>query len=496
MGSPLLAKGLMLYLVLPNLAFYLLSREFFINRALINSDYLLLWIASCYLSRRMTGFLYAGLLGFDLFLSTEAIYHFSAVATILTARNLLDLNSVLFYSAAAGLLLFAIAALARARRRAVVRPQLSRRGRVLVGVAALSVMAVTAVLSFNPFDRYPEAVGDRVVVASGITQTGLSSLRLAMGVHRNRSTLPAPGAATAHLMRDLSHQAKSGGPGDIVLIVVESQGLLKNAHDMSRVLAPLIDPAIQARYAVDTGTVHFYGTTMFGELRTLCRVYIPNAMPVDLPGRERCLPNLLRRLGYETVSYHGFARWFYERSRWYPIVGFERSYFSEELQPLAPPECGNAFPGVCDLWIAGQIERELSAPGGRKFIYWLTLNSHLPVDSGLAAESSFDCASTESLREEIGPCELARIHFQLYTRIARIALNPRLAPTRFIIVGDHMPPFSKFSERALYDDGRVPFVELTPRRGVSSERASPPHEIPFLRSEVLFRFPPGRRDAA
>jgi hypothetical protein len=473
MGSPLLAKGLMLYLVLPNLAFFLLGREFFINRALINSDYLLLWIASCYLSRRTTGFLYAGLIGFDLFLSTEAIYHFSAVATILAARHLLDLNAGLFYSAAAGLLLLVIAALARARRGEVVRPHLSRRGRVLVGIAALSVMGVTVALSFNPFDKYHEAVGDRVVVASGITETGLSSLRLAMGVHRSRGSLPVPGAATAHLRRDLSLRGSSAGPGDIVLIVVESQGLLKNARDMSQVLAPLIDPAIQARYAVDTGTVHFYGTTMFAELRTLCRVYIPNAIPAELPGRERCLPNVLRRLGYETVSYHGFARLFYERSRWYPAVGFDRSYFAEELQPLAPPKCGNALPGVCDLWIADQVERELSMPGGRKFIYWLTLNSHLPVDSGLASESSFDCASTESLREEIGPCELARIHFQLYTRIARMALNPGLPAARFIIVGDHMPPFAKFSERALYDDARVPFVELTPKP-VSPARASSP----------------------
>jgi len=91
------------------------------------------------------------------------------------------------------------------------------------------------------------------------------------------------------------------------------------------------------------------------------------------------------------------------------------------------------------------------------------LNSHRPVDSVRASESNFDCAGTEMLREDVGPCELAQIHFRLYTRIAQIMLNEKLPPTRFIIVGDHVPPFVTLSARALYDNGRVPYVDLTPR---------------------------------
>jgi phosphoglycerol transferase MdoB-like AlkP superfamily enzyme len=248
------------------------------------------------------------------------------------------------------------------------------------------------------------------------------------------------------------------------VVLVESQGLLKSASDMRRVLVPLTAPSIRARYTVNTGAVRFFGATMFGELRTLCRIYVPQAIPQNLPGLDRCLPNVLRRLGYETVSYHGFSRWFYERYLWYPAVGFQRSYFADELKQRAPPMCGTAVHGVCDLWIADQVEHELSIAGKRgKFIYWLTLNSHYPIDSALASQSSFDCAGTDSLRAEIGPCELARIHFQLYTRIAQIALNSQLPPARFIVVGDHMPPFPALSERALYDEERVPFVELIPR---------------------------------
>jgi hypothetical protein len=464
----------MLYLVLPNLAFFLLGREFFIRRALINSDYLLLWIGSCYLSRRTTIVLYIGLVCLDLILSTESIYHFSTVESLVVARELLTFNPAVFYSMAGGLLLLAMAALVVARRRGIVRSHLSKQSQVLIGIVALAASGATVARSFDLAGSDLENFGDSAIVASGVAETGLSSLELAMASRQSNNVFPAPSAATSQVVHDLSLQTKSAGPYDIVLILVESQGLLKNAGDMRRVLAPLIDPAIQARYAVATGAARFYGATMFGELRTLCRIYMPRSIPTDQPGLDRCLPNLLSRLGYETVSYHGFNGWFYERTRWYPALGFQRSYFAAELKPLAPPSamCGTFFKGICDLWIADQVEHELATRSERrKFIYWLTLNSHLPVDSRLASESSFDCAGTETLREEMGPCKLAQIHFQLYSRIARLALNSQVPPTRFIVVGDHMPPFATLSERALYDEDRVPFVELIPRN-VSESSAS------------------------
>jgi hypothetical protein len=476
MGSQF-ARGLMLFLVLPNLAFFLLGRELFINRPLINSDYLLLWVASCYLSRRMAIGLYAGLVGLDLVLSAESIYYFSTVETILAMRNFFEFKPAISYSLA-GALLVAMAAFAVGRSRSIARPKLSKRGQILVGIAALAVTGTTVARSVDLFDLHPETFGDNAIAASGVAETVLASVEFATATPQGQRIFPVKEEATSNLVRDLSRQGKSAAPYDIVLILVESEGLLKNASDMRRVLAPLIDPAIQAKYSVDTGAVRFYGPTTFGELRSLCRIYVPFAIPSKLPKLRRCLPNLLRRLGYETVSYHGFNRWFYERWNWYPTLGFQRSYFEDQMKAMSPPKCGSsAFQGVCDIWIADQVEHELSTPGtkGRRFVYWLTLNSHLPVDSALARDSSFDCTSTETLRREIGPCELARIHFQLYTRIARMALDKDIRPTRFIIVGDHMPPFPTLAERALYDNGRVPFVDLIPKGLPQARPRSPEH---------------------
>jgi hypothetical protein len=457
------ALGLVLYLVLPNLVFLLISREFFINRPLINNDYLFLWVGSCYLSRRATIGLYAGLAGLDLILSTESIYHFSTVDIILAIRDFLGIEPVVSWMLA-GALLVTLTVFAIGVRRRIVRSHLSTRSRVLIGVSALAVTGAGLVHSVELLDIHPEGFGDNAIADSGVAQTVLAAIEFETASSENQKAFPVKEAATSRVVRDFSLQAKSVPPYNIALILVESQGLLKSRSDMDLMLAPLLDAAIQERYAVTRGEVRFRGVTTSGELRALCRVYVPYAIPSSLKGLQQCLPNMLRQRGFETVSYHAFNRWFYERWNWYPALGFQQSYFGDELQAFSPPVCGTVFRGACDHWVAGQVEQELLKPGEkRKFVYWLTLSSHLPVDSRLAGESSFDCAGTESLREDVGPCELAKIHFQLYARIAQILLNEKLPPTRFILVGDHMPPFATVSERALYDNGRVPYLEFIPR---------------------------------
>lgn len=457
-----MVQGLLLYVALPNLAFLLLAREFFINRPLLNADYLFLWLASSWLSRRAVIVIYAVLFDLDLILATESIYHYSTVETISGALSLLEHAPIVPLSIAAVLLALSLALLAIGLKRSIVRSTLSTRGRVLVGLAAIVLSSATVERALAPAGDPIEAVhAGRAIFGSSLIETGISSVELATASHRQQRE----GTETESVARDLSAMQSPPSSYNVALILVESQGLLKSEPDMRSVLAPLTGPAIRKRYSVRIGDVRFFGATMFGELRSLCHIYVPHTVPSELPRLDACLPNVLRRRGYETLSYHGFSRWFYERERWYPKIGFEHSYFAENLLPLAPPEghCGSGFQELCDLWIADLVERELVAPSvHRKLVYWLTVNTHYPVPSELARESGLDCAASETLREHPDSCALARIHFRLYTRLAQMALNSNLPATRFIVVGDHMPPFPTLSERALYDDEHVPFVELTP----------------------------------
>jgi phosphoglycerol transferase MdoB-like AlkP superfamily enzyme len=179
-----------------------------------------------------------------------------------------------------------------------------------------------------------------------------------------------------------------------------------------------------------------------------------------------CLPKILRSRGFETLSFHGNTEALFERSRWYPDLGFDLSYFAENLGLKgggARPECGVLIRGICDSEMARLVQRELKRSGTRpKFVYWLTLSSHLPVDAVLARDSEFDCATSATLKDEPGPCGLERILHRVHQQIARVALDPELPPTRFIVVGDHAPPFLEVAERVLYSADRVPYADLVP----------------------------------
>src|SRR5690242_15002981 len=113
--SPL-GRGLVIYLVIPNLAFYLLGRYLFLNRVYVNTDYLLLWGIAGYLPRVATAVIYALLVDLDLILSTESVYHFTTAEMIVLARDLLRLDPVKFYAIAAGVAVTVLVALVFAWR--------------------------------------------------------------------------------------------------------------------------------------------------------------------------------------------------------------------------------------------------------------------------------------------------------------------------------------------------------------------------------------------
>ena len=455
-------RCLALYLLLPNLAFLLLGKLFFIERELVNTDYLFLWLASPWIARRVNDLLYGLVFILDLALSTESIYHYSTREAIFLLRELFQATPLLFPAIVAASLVL-VAALffyvSRAASRAP-HPRLPRRVMVSVLIFAFAPV-VSGVLQMLDRDSPFGPSHRTATVGSGIMET-VSSIWDLTTPALSGPAASATGAASSEVLRDVGQSP----PYHVVVVLVESQGVLKNAADMNAVFAPLLTSEVKSRYKIRRGTVPFFGATMFGELRTLCRIYAPQATPTYLPGLERCLPHELRRRGYDTVSYHGYARWFYERPAWYPRVGLQRSHFQEDLSEGAPEDavCGVLLRGLCDTWIEPRVRNEvLNAGTQAKFVYWVTLSSHLPVDFDVANKSAFDCAGTQVLKDHEESCGLARIHNQLYVGIAKMALDPALPPTRFLLVGDHAPPFTMLAERALYSEDRVPFIQLVPK---------------------------------
>jgi phosphoglycerol transferase MdoB-like AlkP superfamily enzyme len=59
---------------------------------------------------------------------------------------------------------------------------------------------------------------------------------------------------------------------------------------------------------------------------------------------------------------------------------------------------------------------------------------------------------------------LEKIIHQVFIKICDVATNPKLAPTHFIIVGDHAPPFISVEKRQLFSRDRVPSIIMIPKK--------------------------------
>lgn len=222
------------------------------------------------------------------------------------------------------------------------------------------------------------------------------------------------------------------------------------------------------------GSVPFRGSTIPAEARELCQsrmgFNILVAPPKSLLG---CLPAVFHARGYQNLSVHGYLGSMFQRNTWYPQIGFDRSWFHAELKQLKLPDCDGAFPGTCDAGIAGWIGTSLLSEdiGKPRFIYWVTLNSHLPVpahpDLGPDPEKDGACSALPQLLDSVPLCSWFRLVRNVHQAVQQLALRPHARPTVFVIVGDHAPPFADPKLRQIFSAAEVPYVILTPRRVAS-----------------------------
>lgn len=240
----------------------------------------------------------------------------------------------------------------------------------------------------------------------------------------------------------------------LMLIVAESWGQTSDLRIQEKLLQPL--RALPGRQ-IDQGEALSSGMTLAGELRELCHL-VP--MHYNLKsaekGFEQCLPNQLRAIGYETLSLHAATGIMYDRIYWYPRVGFDHSIFFESR--IWPYRC-YSFPGGCDADMFDEVQSFFQKPG-RRFLYWLTLNSHAPYDMRDLRYDRFDCvAFTIESSSEV--CRNLKLQAQFFEGVASVLAQDVMRDVRVIIVGDHEPVIMNIAEKNKYFvSGRVPWVYL------------------------------------
>jgi phosphoglycerol transferase MdoB-like AlkP superfamily enzyme len=162
------------------------------------------------------------------------------------------------------------------------------------------------------------------------------------------------------------------------------------------------------------------------------------------------------------------------RSAWYPDLGFDQTWFGPALEKIGLPRCRGAFPGICDTAIAKWMGTSLlgSAPRGaasdkHRFIYWDTLNSHIPVPARPDLPDDGVCATQPALLASAALCSWFQLVRAVHQSVSQLAVAVNDRPTVCVLVGDHAPPFGEPQLRNQFSSAQVPYLMLTPRQPCS-----------------------------
>jgi len=260
---------------------------------------------------------------------------------------------------------------------------------------------------------------------------------------------------------------------NLAIIMVESLGVPVQNREMQELLFSGLDtPFIKERFAAERGTSLYYYSTTAGEVREMCGRWGDYYEIVAAGGDATCLPARMKEAGYQTHALHGFEGEFFERETWYPGIGFDTARFSGDLREAGAEFCGGVFAGACDRDIPAQLAAQLKSTQEPQLVYWLTLNSHLPVPT----ESNLNIEECEQFSAELARdfpmiCRQFYLWDQIEKALAAEIAKSDFPPTDFLFVGDHMPPYFERRHRAEFAPDRVPYLYLRWRDDGGEEAA-------------------------
>lgn len=248
---------------------------------------------------------------------------------------------------------------------------------------------------------------------------------------------------------------------NVLLVLVEGMGAYADPDERA-LLEDKLRAAAGSRFRLTHGINTHYGSTSGAMSRELCGKW--GTFTDYLEEKEYdCLPARLVEGGFSTISYDGFNGDLLSLREWYPHIGIQTSHFRDDLKRMFPADtirqCGTALQGLCDEDVGRLVHRELVGEGGqRKFVYWLTLDSHLPyvpIKNGPLA-----CGTSTARITDRVPCDLTEIWMGVFDTVASIAADPNMPPLDIMVVGDHNTPMWSRSAVRHFRPGLIDWYKL------------------------------------
>ena len=441
-----------LYLFFINFIFIILSNYILIDRALINIDYVLYIVISVLIRPCIACASIIIFLIFDAIMSAKSIFYFDAKSIALSFPKLQAielLNNDLFVLTLFGFII--LASMSYTLSRFVYRKYEILKSSTLIILIVLGADAINGTSGVIS-NVMPETFNSVTLPTNiGTSQTG----KFTYDLFRSRKALKSAAVESASEARLVPVQDQTTSDHQM-LVVVESWGQSTDPAYNEIPLLRLLTPDLFQRYKVHRGTVPFNGATTSGEMREFCGILASFINAGEL-GNQNCIPGRFAANGYETYAFHGFTETFFNRQQWFPVVGFKHLEFGKDN---ISRKCGIFFRGQCDTDILLKIAELMRRSKEKKtFVYFLTLNTHLPNDAALADGSPAVCPGTATDKV----CTLLKAHENFFASLAGLLKDPTLPPIHIVLVGDHAPPFADLKSRQKFSDKVVPFLEIVPK---------------------------------
>ncbi|MFN3943688.1 MAG: sulfatase-like hydrolase/transferase [Allosphingosinicella sp.] len=339
-------------------------------------------------------------------------------------------------------------------------------------VCAVAVL-LTLVAAWRLLRRPTELVAARrwVIAVCAVFVTASADVAMSYGDRGSYKRIAPAGAPFTSAVSGSRLLDVADGERHLVLVMVEAMGQPADPALRRRLVDLWARPEVRERYEVVTGETLFYGSTTNGEVRELCGRWGDYPALIERADR-RCLPGLLAARGYHTSAWHSFQGSFFDRLKWYPNIGFEEMRFAPELIRGGADVCPGVFPGACDRDVPRLIGERLKSAEAPEFLYWLTVNSHLPVVESEQLNTDH-CARFDPAMAEDFPmaCRLFQLFDETGRALAHEVTQPDFPATDIMIVGDHIPPFFDRQHRNLFEPDRVPWILLRARDTASADAA-------------------------
>jgi len=421
------------------------------ERPLVNLDLLLAAAIAC-VSTVAGGVTLVLAWAADFIRAAAKNYHFMSAMDFVDAARFVDMVNVRSFLSVSvlGLVLGFLACLwlalwATRRRRRMAWP--------LLGLAALAVCGDMANGSFHVFGLDK----DSRIVTMNFAGSPMWNVWRSERQSLMTAGPPRPMSDPA-TFRALSAWQEANPGRSSMLVLVESMGLPRDAALRAWLRQRLVTARVMSRWDVTMTDEAFIGTTTSGELRTLCGLQ-GHYSRLDAKTAEGCLPRRLASQGLTAIGIHGFGLRMFDRAEWWPRIGLAPWLWPAGGSPRM--NCNQAFPGVCDDAVLAQAVKEAQRPG--RFVYALTLDTHLPLDSREAAP--LPAALRSACAASATPEPACRLVGRLGDLLAQLegTLAASEATPFLVVVGDHMPPFGEAINREAFDAHRVPMFVMTPR---------------------------------